>query len=290
MSVDLLLQAVLNGIVLGGVLALVALGLNLVYGVLNVINFAHGASMMVAMYGTYWLFTLFGIDPYVSLLIVLPGMFGLGYVIQRVLLEPLAGTNSSNQFLTTLGLLLIFQNGAQLLFTSNFRTINTVYQEVTVPFGPALLPLARLIALGFAMLFATALFLLLTRTDLGRAIRAAAQDPGGAAVAGINVSRIYAITFGLGLAMAGAAGAIVVPFFYVTPSVGETFNIPAFIVVVLGGLGSMPGAVVGGIVVGLVQSVGAAYLPGSTNQIVLLAVFIAVLLVRPAGLFGRRLL
>jgi branched-chain amino acid transport system permease protein len=129
----------------------------------------------------------------------------------------------------------------------------------------------------------------MTRTDLGRAIRGAAQDRVGAAVAGINVNRIYGITFGLGLAMAGAAGAIVVPFFYVTPSVGETFNIPAFIVVVLGGLGSMPGAVVGGLVVGLVQSVGAAFLPGSTNQILLLAVFIGVLLFRPAGLFGRRL-
>ena len=286
---DLLLQAVLNGIVLGGVFALVALGLNLIYGVMNIINFAHGASMMIAMYGTFWLFTLFGLDPYLSLLVVMPGMFLLGYAIQRVLLEPLAGTNASNQFLTTLGLLLIFQNGTQLWFTGNVRTINTVYQEITVPLASALLPLARVIALGFAVLLAFLLFVLMTRTDLGRAIRAAAQDPVGAAVAGINVNRIYGITFGLGLAMAGAAGAIVVPFFYVTPSVGETFNIPAFIVVVLGGLGSMPGAVVGGLVVGLVQSVGAAYLPGSTNQILLLAVFIGVLLLRPTGLFGRRL-
>ena len=141
----------------------------------------------------------------------------------------------------------------------------------------------------FAIVLASLLFLLMTRTDLGRAIRAAAQDPVGAAVGGIHVNRIYGVTFGLGLAMAGAAGAIVVPFFYVTPSVGDTFNIPAFIVVVLGGLGSMPGAVVGGLVVGLVQSVGAAFLPGSTNQVVLLAVFIGVLLFRPAGLFGRRL-
>lgn len=286
---DLLLQAVFNGIVLGGLLALVALGLNLIYGVLNVINFAHGASMMIAMYGTFWLFTLFGLDPYLSLLVVMPGMFLLGYLIQRGLLEPLAGTNPSNQFLTTLGLLLIFQNGAQLLFTSNFRTISTVYQTVTLPLGPALLPLARVIALIFAIVLAALLFVLMTRTDLGRAIRAAAQDPVGAAVGGIHVNRIYGITFGLGLAMAGAAGAIVVPFFYVTPSVGETFNIPAFIVVVLGGLGSMPGAVVGGLVVGLVQSVGAAFLPGSTNQVVLLAVFIGVLLFRPTGLFGRRL-
>ncbi len=289
MSLDLLLQAVLNGIILGGVFALVALGLNIIYGVLDVINFAHGASMMVAMYGTYWLFTLYGLDPYLSLLIVMPAMFLLGYAVQRLLLEPLAGTNPSNQFLTTLGLLLIFQNGAQLLFTSNFRTINTVYQEVTVPIGSALLPLARVIALGFALGLGLLLFLLIARTDLGRAIRAAAQDAGGASVAGINVNRIYGITFGLGLAAAGAAGAIVVPFFYVTPSVGETFNIPAFIVVVLGGLGSMPGAVVGGLVVGLVQSLGAAFLPGSTNQILLLAVFIGVLLFRPAGLLGRRL-
>jgi branched-chain amino acid transport system permease protein len=275
--------------VLGGVFALVALGLNLIYGVMNIINFAHGASMMIAMYGTFWLFTLFGLDPYLSLLVVMPAMFLLGYAIQRLLLEPLAGTNPSNQFLTTLGLLLVFQNGTQLWFTGNVRTINTVYQEITVPIASALLPLARVIALGFAVLLAFLLFMLMTRTDLGRAIRAAAQDPVGAAVAGINVNRIYGVTFGLGLAMAGAAGAIVVPFFYVTPSVGETFNIPAFIVVVLGGLGSMPGAVVGGLVVGLVQSAGAAYLPGSTNQILLLAVFIGVLFFRPTGLFGRRL-
>lgn len=286
---DLLLQAVGNGVVLGGVFALVALGLNLIYGVLNVINFAHGASMMVAMYGTYWLFTLFGLDPYLSLLVVMPAMFLLGYAIQRLLLEPLAGTNPSNQFLTTLGLLLIFQNGAQLWFTGNVRTINTVYQTVTLPLGSALLPLARVIALGFAGILALLAFLLMTRTDLGRAIRAAAQDPVGAAVAGINVNRIYGITFGLGMAMAGAAGTIVVPFFYVTPSVGDSFNIPAFIVVVLGGLGSMPGAVVGGLVVGLVQSIGAAFLPGSTNQVLLLAVFIGVLLFRPTGLLGRRL-
>jgi branched-chain amino acid transport system permease protein len=286
---DLLLQATFNGIVLGGVFGLVALGLNLIYGVLNVINFAHGASMMIAMYGTYWLFTLYGVDPYVSLALVMPAMFIVGYGIQRLLLEPLAGTSPSNQFLTTLGLLLVFQNGTQLLFTSNFLTINTVYQTITLPLGPALLPLARVIALGFAILLGFLLFLLMTRTDLGRAIRAAAQDPGGAEVAGINVNRIYGVTFGLGLAMVGAAGAIVVPFFYVTPSVGETFNIPAFIVVVLGGLGSMPGAVVGGLVVGLVTSIGAAFLPGSTNQILLLGVFIGVLLLRPTGLFGRRL-
>lgn len=286
---DLILQAVFNGIVLGGLLALVALGLNLIYGVLDVINFAHGASMMIAMYGTYWLFTLSGLDPYLSLLVVMPVMFVLGYLIQRGLLEPLAGTNPSNQFLTTLGLLLIFQNGAQLLFTSNFRTIDTAYQTIMIPLGPALLPLTRLVALAFAIVLAAMLFVLMTRTDLGRGIRAAAQDPIGAAVIGINVNHIYGITFGLGLAMAGAAGAIVVPFFYVTPSVGDTFNIPAFIVVVLGGLGSMPGAVIGGLVVGLVQSIGAAFLPGSTNQIMLLAVFIGVLLFRPTGLFGRRL-
>jgi len=286
---DLLLQATFNGIVLGGVFGLVALGLNLIYGVLNVINFAHGASMMIAMYGTYWLFTLYGLDPYVSLVLVMPAMFIVGYGIQRLLLEPLAGTNPSNQFLTTLGLLLVFQNGTQLLFTSNFRTINTVYQTITLPLGPALLPLARVIALGFAVLLGFLLFLLMTRTDLGRAIQAAAQDRGGAEVAGINVNRIYGVTFGLGLAMVGAAGAIVVPFFYVAPSVGETFNVPAFIVVVLGGLGSMPGAVVGGLVVGLVTSIGAAFLPGSTNQILLLGVFIGVLLLRPTGLFGRRL-
>lgn len=290
MSIDLLLQAIANGAVLGGVFALVALGLNLIYGVLNVINFAHGASMMIAMFATYWLFTLFGVDPYLSLVVVMPLMFVVGYAIQRILLEPLGGTNPSNQFLTTLGLLLIFQNGAQLLFTSNFRTINTIYQEVTVPLGPSLLPLGRVIALVFALVLGALLFLLMTRTDLGRAIRAASQDAAGASAAGINVNRIYGITFGIGLAMAGAAGAIVVPFFYVTPTVGETFNIPAFIVVVLGGLGSMPGAVVGGLVVGLVTSLGAAFLPGSTNQIVLLAVFIGVLLFRPSGLFGRKLL
>lgn len=285
---DLLLQAIFYGVVLGGLYALVALGLNLIYGVLNVVNFAHGASMMLAMYVTYWLWALYHIDPYISLAIVMPIMFLLGFGIQRFLLQPLAGS-PGNQFLTTLGLLIIFQNGAQILWTADFRTVTTGYSNATLSLGPVILLVARVAALGVAIVMAAVLFFVLTRTDLGRAMQAASQDAVGAAASGIDVTRIYAITFGIGLAAVGAAGAVVIPFFYATPTVGDTFNIPAFIVVILGGLGSMPGAVVGGLIVGLVDSVGAAMLPGSLGQVVLLVIFLAALMLRPAGLFGRRL-
>jgi branched-chain amino acid transport system permease protein len=287
---ELVLQAIVAGLMLGGVYGLIALGLNLIYGVMDVINFAHGASMMIAMYMTFWLWKLFSIDPYVAIFVVVPAMFVFGYFVQRVLLESLIGTAPSNQFLTTLGLATVLQYSAQMLWTANFRAVQTAYTSLTLRLGPVSMPAARLTALGFSIVLAAILFVLLKRTPLGRAIQAAAQDLRGAAVCGINIRHIYAVTFGFGLAAVGAAGAIVLPFFWVAPTVGDTFNVPAFLVVVLGGLGSMPGAIVGGLIIGLVTSVGSALLPGSVNMVAQFATFIGILLFKPSGLLGRRFL
>ena len=214
---------------------LVACGLSLIFGVLRIINFAHGAVMMLGMYTTYWLFTLLKVDPYLSIVVTGPAFFVLGMVIQRTVIEPNRVAAEHNQLLLTLGL---------------------------------------------------ALFAFLRTTDVGKAIRALAEEPEGALLMGIDVGRIRAVAFGIGSGCVAVAGALVTPFFYVAPDVGESFNIMAFVVVVLGGMGNFVGALLGGFIVGLAESLGATLLPGSLKQLVVFALFVLVLLFRPAGLFG----
>jgi branched-chain amino acid transport system permease protein len=282
----LLLQAVVSGLLLGGVYGLVASGLTLIFGVLRIINFAHGAVMMLGMYASYWLWVGLGVDPYVSVLVTAPLFFLLGMGIQRLVIEPNRDAAEHNQLLLTLGLALFLENLALVLWHGDFRTLRVPYANASFVIGDALVEVSRLVAAGGAVLIALALFVFLHRTDVGKAIRALSEEREGAMLVGIDVARIRAVAFGIGSACVAVAGALITPFFYVAPDVGESFNIMAFVVVVLGGMGNFIGALVGGLIVGLAESLGAALLPGSLKQLVVFVIFVLVLLFRPEGLFG----
>ena len=288
MTWGLLLQAVVSGVLLGGVYGLVASGLTLIFGVLRIVNFAHGALMMLAMYSSYWLFTLAGVDPYLSVVLTAPLFFVLGLVIQKLIVEPNRRAPEHNQLLLTLGLALFLENLALVLWQGDFRTVRSAMSGTSFVLGDALVEVPRLIACAGAVLVALGLFTFLRTTDIGKAIRALAEEPEGAQLMGINVGRIRAVAFGIGTGCVAVAGSLVTPFFYVAPDVGESFNLMAFVVVVLGGMGNFIGALLGGFIVGLAESLGAALLPGSLKQLVVFAIFAAVLLLRPEGLFGAR--
>ena len=284
----LFFQAVVSGLLLGGVYGLVASGLSLIFGVLRIINFAHGAVMMLAMYTSYWLFVLLGVDPYLSIVVTGPLFFALGVLMQRVIIDPNRAAAEHNQLLLTLGVALFLENLALVLWQGDFRTLRVWYSGASFMLGDVLVEVPRLIAAGGAVLVGLALWGFLRTTDAGKAIRALAEEPEGARLVGIDVARIRGVAFGIGSACAAVAGALITPFFYVAPDVGESFNIMAFVVVVLGGMGNFLGALAGGFIVGLAESLGAAFLPGSLKQLVVFGLFVIVLLLRPEGLFGAR--
>jgi branched-chain amino acid transport system permease protein len=287
-DLGIVVPSVLNGLTTGAVYALIALGLTLIYGVLHIINFAHGASLMLALYGVYWLKQGLGIDPYLALPVMVAVMFVLGYGLQRVIINRASHGKDENILLVTLGLSIVMENLALLFFRSDTRTIDTAYTLTTVEIGPAFIALPKLIAFGGALVTSALLLWLVTRTDLGRAIRAVAKEKQGARLMGIDVDHIYAMSFGIGLACLGAAACFLLPAYYVNPQVGGGFVLVAFTIVVLGGMGSFAGALLGGLLIGVVESLGGLFLGESLGQIGIFAIFIAVLLFRPQGLFGAR--
>jgi branched-chain amino acid transport system permease protein len=280
--------SVLNGLTMGAVYALIALGLTLIYGVLHIINFAHGAALMVALYGVYGLKESLGLDPYVALPIMVPAMFAIGYLLQRGVIEKASHGKDENILLVTLGLSIVLENLALLVFKSDTRTIDTAYTLATVELGSATLALPKLIAFVGALVVSALLWLIMSRTDLGRAIRAVAREKTGARLMGIDVNHVYAMSFGIGLACLGAAACFLLPAYYVNPLVGNGFVLVAFTIVVLGGMGSFLGALVGGLVIGVVESLGGLWLGESLGQVGIFLIFIAVLLFRPQGLFGSK--
>ena len=289
---SILLSALLNGLTTGAVYALIALGLTLIYGVLHIINFAHGASLMMALYGVYALKERWGIDPYVALPLMVPAMFVLGYAMQRVVINRASHGKDENILLVTLGLSIVMENMALLFFKSDTRTIDTAYTLTTVAIGPesaqVMVSLPKLVAFAGALVVSALLIVILQRTDLGRAIRAVAKEKQGARLMGIDVEHVYAMCFGLGLACLGAAACFLLPAYYVNPQVGNGFVLVAFTVVVLGGMGSFAGALLGGLLIGVVESFGGLFLGESLGQVGIFVIFIAVLLLRPEGLFGAK--
>ncbi len=288
MSFDILFPSVLNGLTTGAVYALIALGLTLIYGVLHIINFAHGAALMVALYGVYFLKTQLGVDPYLALPIMVPAMFALGYALQRGVINRASHGKDENILLVTLGLSIVLENLALMAFKSDTRSIETAYTLTTVAIGPAFIALPKLVAFAGALVTSALLLLVVTRTDLGRAIRAVAKEKTGARLMGIDVDHVYAMCFGIGLACLGAAACFLLPAYYVNPQVGSGFVLVAFTIVVLGGMGSFAGALVGGLLIGVVESLGGLFLGESLGQIGIFAIFIAVLLFKPTGLFGAK--
>ena len=288
MDANIIISAAINGLLLGGIYTLVASGLTLIYGVLHIINFAHGSMLMLAMFGVYYLLTLLGIDPYLSIFIMVPAMYVFGYLLYKGLIGRLSSGKDENILLVTLGLSILIENLALMFFKGDSRTILVSYSDRMVELGPTLVPLPKLISFVMAMLLCIALGLFMQRTDTGRSIRAVAKERVGARLVGIDVDRIFAISYGIGLATLGAAACLMMPIFYVSPSVGHVFVLVAFTVVVLGGMGSFLGAVVGGLIIGLTESFGGLFLGESMGQIGISLIFILILLLRPSGLFGAR--
>jgi len=280
--------AVINGILMGGIYTLVASGLTLIYGVLHIINFAHGSMLMVAMFGVFYLVTKLGVDPYLSLIVTMPSMFVMGYVLYKYFIGKLSYGKDENILLITLGLSIVIENLALMFFSGDSQTISMSYSDKMFEVGPLLIGLPKVISFVAAMVMCALLGIFITRTDTGRAIRAVAKERMGARLVGIDVDKVFAISFGLGMATLGAAASLLMPIFYVSPTTGHVFVMVAFTVVVLGGMGSCLGAVVGGLIVGLTESFGGLYLGESLGQIGISLIFILILLFRPSGLFGDK--
>lgn len=279
-------QAVVTGILIGGVYGLVAMGLTLIFGVLDIVNFAHGSFLALALFLSFWLVSSLGMHPYLALAVSIPVMFVLGYLVQRGVLSGAMGKPLENQLLITLGLSLVIENTLLLLFGANPRSVQLA-GDFGIHILGAVAQWSRVLAFGGALVLAGVLYLVLQRTRLGTAIRAVAANDKGAQLVGINTRQIYAVTFALGTACAGAAGTLVAPLVTIEPSTGSIFNIVAFVVVVLGGMGNVPGALVGGLVIGLTEQLGGIYLPGQSPLLSVFIVFVLVLFLRPQGLFGR---
>ena len=285
---EIIAEAVVNGLLTGAVYALVALGLTLVYGVLHIINFAHGALLSCAMFAAWGLASAFGIGPYVAIVPLSLVFFGFGYVLQRFVIGPAAHDDDGNMLLVTLGLSIAIENALLAAFHSDTRMLSGDASFQVVAVGPMLLSRPRLIGFSGAFLVSTLLWLLLTGTDTGKAIRAVAHEKLGARLVGIDVRHIYAVTFGLGTACVAIAACLLLPTYYVNPRVGNAFVLVAFTIVVLGGMGSVPGALLGGLFVGVMESLSGLFFGDSLGQLGIFLVFIVVLLLRPAGLFGAR--
>ncbi|WP_054033047.1 branched-chain amino acid ABC transporter permease [Desulfatitalea tepidiphila] len=281
-----LLQVLINGLFLGGVYALISLGLTLIFGVIRIINFAHGEILMISMYVSYFCFTILDLNPYVSMIIVLPVMFIIGVFIDQVIIRPIRNAPSYMQIFATVGLSVVLINLALSLFTGDYRSINMAFSKEVLQVGSISLSYARMIVFAAAIGVAWILFLFLGKTDLGKQIRAIAQDRDAVRLMGIDPNKIYLVTFGLGTALVGLAGSLILPLYYVFPSVGAYFVLSAFVVVVLGGLGNMMGALIGGMIIGIIDSLSGYYIDPALKEMVYFIVFLMVLIFRPSGLMG----
>jgi branched-chain amino acid transport system permease protein len=283
---EVFLQTLVAGILKGGLYALIGIGMTLIMGVMGIINLAHGQLMMVAMYVTYVMFHYAGIDPYVALLISMPALFMVGMLIQRFLLNPLLRVESilpENQVLMTVGIGMVLTEAARFIFTSNYLSVKTSYSAKTWYMGGVSFSVVLCVAFLFATLLTLILFWFLIKTDLGRSIRAVAQDSEAAQLMGINAERITVITMGIGSALVAAAGTLLLPIYYLFPDIGGPFTRKAFVITILGGLGSPVGAIFGGVTLGLAEAFGATYIGMDYEDMIGLIIFILVLLFVPGG-------
>ena len=287
-ELSILFPSILNGLTTGAVYALIALGLTLIYGVLHIINFAHGSLLMLAVYAVFYLWRLIGIDPYAALPVVIAGAFGFGYVLYRLLIGRYNHGRDENILLITLGLSIVIDNVALLFFGGDTQTIDVPYAGSFVEIGAAFLPLPKIISFGASLVICAALGLYMAKSDMGKAIRAVARERQGARLVGIDVENVFAVSYGIGIACLGAAACLLMPTYYVTPSSGHAFVLVAFTIVVLGGMGSFAGAAVGGFLIGITESLGGLFLGEQLGQIGISLIFILILLLKPTGLFGSK--
>jgi branched-chain amino acid transport system permease protein len=284
----ILAQAVVNGLLIGGVYALVSIGVTLIFGVVKIVNFAQGEFVMIGMYISYFLATYFGVDPLLSLFVSMPALFVAGVLIQHFMIRRVLALGDMPQIFLTFALSLLLLNVALLLFTANYRTVETPYSEAAIHIGPIYIAVAKLIAFAVAMALSAALGLFLRSTDLGKAMRAAAQNPDVAMLMGINTDRVFSAAVGVSLALAGAAGSLLMPFYPAYPMVGQVFVLMAFVAVVLGTLGNVTGALIASLMMGVAESLGIQFVGADSGLIVVFLMLLATLAVRPSGLFGAR--
>ncbi|MCA1644828.1 MAG: branched-chain amino acid ABC transporter permease [Chloroflexi bacterium] len=289
MSGFTLAQAMINGILIGGIYGLVSIGVTLIFGVVKIVNFAHGEFLMLAMYTTFWLWAIVGMDPLLSIVISVPLMFGVGVVVQQALFRRVIEASDLPQIFLTFGLSLLLQNLALLAFSGNVRSVRTFYTDATVNIANEIyIGVPRLIAFAVALALSAGLALFLTRTDIGQAMRAAAQDREVAMLVGINPNHVYRVAVGLAAALAGAAGTLLMPFFVVQPHVGAQFSLIAFAVVIMGTLGDLRGAFIAGLLIGVAESLGIQIIGADSGRIIVFVLLLLTLILRPGGLFGAR--
>jgi branched-chain amino acid transport system permease protein len=284
---EVLIQTLVSGLLIGGIYALIGIGMTLIMGVMKIINLAHGQLMMVAMYITYVLFEAFGLDPYFSLFIAMPCLFVLGAVIQKFLLNPLLKIDSilpENQVLMTVGVGMVLTEIIRFIFQSDYKSVKTPYSSSAIYLGEISFNVPMLAAFGLALLLTAGLFFFLLKTDVGKSVRATAQNTDAALLMGINAQWITILTYGLGSALVAAAGTLLLPIYYLFPDIGGPFTLKAFVITMLGGMGSTVGAIVGGIVLGIAESLGATYISMMLKDAVAMVIFLLVLIFLPGGL------
>jgi len=285
---DLALQLLVQGILLGGLYGLIAVGLSLIFGVMGVINFAHGQMMVMGMYVSYWIFVLLGIDPYVSLVGVAVAIFILGYLIQGSVVNRILDYPEAMQVLPLVAIGIILENTALLLWGPDHRSPQTALGLESLWLGNVMVDVSRLIAFSLSIIITVGIFVFLKKSNMGKCIRAASDNRMAATLVGINVSRINNLSFGLGTATTGAAGALLLPLMPLSPHLGHDFTLTAFIVVILGGMGNLVGALVGGLILGVAESLSTLFLPATLKQVVSFTILVVIMLFRPQGLLGGK--
>jgi len=287
-DISSLIQAVITGLLQGGVYALISLGLTIIFGVMGIINFAQADFTMLGMYTTFFAFASFALSPLFMIFLLIPVFFVVGAAVQKILINPILDDSPENQLILTFGLALVLQNGAQILWGPDIRTIDVPYAYSSLSIGSFTINEAKLIAFVFAMGLGLVTFYLLRHTEFGNAMRATASNDTIAKYAGINVNRIYLAAFGIGIALTASAGALLHMYQPVSPYVGLDFIIVMFVVVVLGGLGSVKGAILAGLLVGVVEQVSTLVIPLQLQPSIIFVLFLVVILVKPYGIFGSR--
>jgi len=282
-----ILQLLVNGILHGGIYALISIGLTMIWGVMQIVNFAHGEFLMLGMYGSFWLFALYGVDPYLALLLIAPGLFLLGVVTQRTVISPILDAPHAAQIFATVGLSIVLQNLALFAWKGDYRNIRLETSISNVKVMGLVISFPRLMAFLITLGLVIALFLFLKKTYVGKALRATADNKRSAQLMGINVNRLYYLALGIGTACVGVAGGILMPMYSAFPTVGAYFSLTAFVVVVLGGMGSMAGAFVGGLIIGVVETFSGFFLAPALKEVVYFLVFVLILVFKPSGLMGK---
>jgi branched-chain amino acid transport system permease protein len=287
-QIDALAQLGISTVLLGGIYALVAVGVTLIFGVMRVVNFAHGEFLMLGMYFAFWPFVWWHLDPYLVVIVSLPVFFGVGLLVYALVMRGVIRASHNVQIFTTVGLSTVLQSAALVAWTGDFRAIRPWHSSVVIKIASTAFNLSQVVAFLIAILLTVAIFAFMRWTHTGRVMRATAQDREAATLMGIDTDRVYKLTFGIAIAAVGAAGVLVAPLYSIYPTAGLQFVLIAFIVVVLGGLGDMLGALIGSLIVAAVEVVGSYFFGSAWKEVVYFLLFIGVLLFRPAGLFGQR--